>query len=60
VVSETIRATIFRIGNVQLYKHNRNALNFIIIPISVGFVLILAILTFVLRRVRFVNLFIYR
>ncbi len=48
---------VFRIGNVQLYARNRNKLNLIIIPASIGFIIFLIVLTFSLRRMRFVKLF---
>ncbi|CAF1386438.1 unnamed protein product [Adineta steineri] len=51
-VNEAAAATVYRVGNVQLFKRNRNKLNFIIIPISVGIVILLIVLTFVLRKIR--------
>lgn len=38
---------------MQLYRRNKNKLNLIIIPASIGFIIFLAILTFCLRRMRF-------
>jgi hypothetical protein len=57
-VSEATGLVFFRIGNVQLYARDRNKLNLIIIPVSVGFIIFLIVLTFCLRRMRFVKLFI--
>lgn len=54
-VNAAAGAVVFRVGDVQFYKRNRNELNLIIIPIAVGFILFLFILTFVLRRLRFVH-----
>lgn len=47
----------YRIGNVQLYERNKNKLNLIIIPSSIGFIIFLAVLTFCLRRMRLVEQF---
>jgi hypothetical protein len=54
-VSDATGLTFFRIGNVQLYERDRNKLNLIIIPVSIGFIVFLAVLTFCLRRMRFVK-----
>ena len=57
--NEVYRATslvFYRIGDVQLYERDKNHLNLIIIPASIGFIVFLAILTFCLRRMRFVRL----
>ncbi|CAF1239216.1 unnamed protein product [Rotaria magnacalcarata] len=51
-VNAITHATLFRIGNVQLYTRIRNQLNAIIIPVSIGFVSFLFILTFSLRQMR--------
>ncbi|CAF1334313.1 unnamed protein product [Adineta steineri] len=51
-VNAAINAHVFRIGNVQIYARNRNKLNLIIIPASIGFVTFLFVLTFFLRRMR--------
>ncbi|UJR10397.1 hypothetical protein I4U23_014600 [Adineta vaga] len=51
-VNVATTATIYSIGNVQLFKRNRNKLNFIIIPIAVGLTIFLFVLTFVLRQLR--------
>ncbi|CAF0720642.1 unnamed protein product [Rotaria sordida] len=51
-VNAAIGALVFRIGNVKLYERNRNKLNLIIIPVSIGFVVFLFVLTFFLRRMR--------
>ncbi|CAF0873549.1 unnamed protein product [Rotaria sp. Silwood1] len=51
-VNAVIGAIVFRIGNVKLYERNRNKLNLIIIPVSIGFVTFLFVLTFFLRRMR--------
>lgn len=48
-------AVFYRIGNVQLYARNRNQLNLIIIPVSIGSVCFLFILTFCLRQMRYVK-----
>ena len=55
-VTAVVGAPLYSVGNVQLYKRGRNLLNFIIIPISVAFTILLFVLTFVLRRVRSVSL----
>ncbi|UJR35565.1 hypothetical protein I4U23_028318 [Adineta vaga] len=52
VVNSAIHAHVYRIGNVKIYKRNRNKLNLIIIPTSIGFVTLLFVLTFFLRRMR--------
>ena len=57
-VSDATGLIFFRIGNVQLYERNRNKLNLIIIPASIGFIIALAVMTFCLRRMRFVKLLI--
>ncbi|CAF2375206.1 unnamed protein product [Rotaria sp. Silwood2] len=51
-VQAVIAATVYRVGNVQFYKRNRNKLNLIIIPISVVLTIVLFIVTFFLRRLR--------
>lgn len=53
--NDAVDAHIFKVGHVQLFQRNRNLLNFIIIPISVGLTLLLIVITFVLRRLRFVH-----
>lgn len=53
-IQKVIGAKVYKIGHIQIYQRDRNFLNFIIIPISVGFVVFLFILTFVLRLIRFV------
>jgi hypothetical protein len=58
-VGAAVRAVVFSIGNVQLYQRNRNKLNLIIIPVSIGFVVFLFVLTYFLRRMRFVKSFIF-
>jgi len=57
-VNAATSQVVFRIGNVKLYERNRNKLNMIIIPASIGFIIFLAGLTFFLRRMRFVKLFV--
>lgn len=52
--NDAVDATIYKVGNVQLFRRNRNLLNFIIIPVSVGLTLLLIVITFFLRRLRFV------
>lgn len=47
-------ATVYRVGNVQFFKRDRNKLNLIIIPISVGLTLLLIGITFFLRHLRFI------
>lgn len=54
-VNAATGATVYRVGHVQFYRRDRNKLNFIIIPISVAIVVFLFVLTFVLRRLRFVG-----
>ena len=54
--NSAVAATIYKVGNVQLFQRNRNLLNFIIIPVSVGLTLLLVIVTFFLRRLRFVTM----
>ena len=54
-VNAAAGAVVYRVGDVQFYKRNRNHLNLIIIPIAVGFILFLFVFTFVLRRLRFVG-----
>jgi hypothetical protein len=56
-VNKVLGGVIFKVGNVQLYKRNRNKLNLIIIPISIAIVVFLTIITFVLRKLRFVKSF---
>ncbi|CAF1246903.1 unnamed protein product [Rotaria sordida] len=51
-VEEVTSGTIYRVGNVQFYKRDRNKLNLIIIPISIGLTVLLFVITFVLRRLR--------
>lgn len=52
-LNAVIAATIYRIDDVQFYKRNRNLLNLIIIPVSVGLTLLLIGITFFLRRLRY-------
>ncbi|CAF1584021.1 unnamed protein product [Rotaria magnacalcarata] len=51
-VKEATSGTVFSVGNVQLYERNTNKLNWIIIPLSVGLVVVLFALTFILRQLR--------
>ncbi|CAF1147277.1 unnamed protein product [Adineta ricciae] len=51
-VNRAVHAHVYRIGNVKIYKRNRNKLNLIIIPSSIGFIALLFVLTFFLRRMR--------
>jgi len=51
-VNAAIHGHVFSSGNVRFYERDRNKLNLIIIPASVGFVTLLFILTFFLRRMR--------
>jgi hypothetical protein len=57
-VNAVTGASVYKVGHVQVFKRDRNMLNLIIIPVSVLLIIILIIVTFVLRSVRFVNLFI--
>jgi len=57
-VNAVTGASVYKVGHVQVFKRDRNMLNLIIIPISILLIIILIIVTFVLRSVRFVNLFI--
>ena len=54
-VNSVISTVVFSIGDVQLYERNQNKLNYIIIPVSVSFVILLFVMTFFLRRMRFVQ-----
>ena len=51
-VNKAVAASIYQDGHVPLYKRD-NLLNWIIIPISIGVVVFLFVLTFVLRHIRF-------
>ncbi|CAF0890416.1 unnamed protein product [Rotaria sp. Silwood1] len=51
-VQAVTSGTVYRVGNVQFYKRDRNKLNLIIIPISVALTILLFVVTFVLRRLR--------
>ncbi|CAF1210726.1 unnamed protein product [Adineta ricciae] len=52
-VSAATGATLYKVGNVQFFKRDRNKLNLIIIPISLGLVTLLFVLTFILRQLRY-------
>lgn len=51
-VNNLIGHRVYTVGHVQFYTHTRNLLNLIIIPISIGIIVLLFVLTFVLRAIR--------
>ncbi len=57
-VNAVLGAHVYIVDKVQLYKRDRNLLNLIIIPVSVLLILLLVGITFFLRRLRFVDLFV--
>lgn len=51
-VNNLIGHRVYTVGNAQFYTHKRSLRNLIIIPISIGLIVVLFVLTFVLRAIR--------